>query len=85
MPAKAARSPVQSHRHADGLVRSQDVEGCPVDFDVEIDLLLGPQIMKLTAKVRGRHPFIEGANCAAFWRLALGEKLVDVDQDRERS
>src|SRR4029077_13643075 len=52
MPPEAARSAVQTHRHADRFILGEDIQGRPVDLNVEFNFLLTPKVAELFAEVR---------------------------------
>src|SRR5216683_2617947 len=62
MPAEPAGPPVQPHRHADRVILGEDVESRPVNLDVKVNLLLGPEVAELLAQVRRCRPLVEGAD-----------------------
>ncbi len=78
MPAKAVGSPMQSNRHSKRLVLGKDVERRAVDLDVEMNLLLGPEILKLPAEVSGRRPQVKGSGRTPFSAVAFGQEVVDI-------
>jgi hypothetical protein len=79
MPAEPTGTAVQTYRHADRLIFSKNVKSCPIDLDVEIDLLLRPEVAELFAQIPRSSPFIERPDCPPFRGPALGKEIIDVD------